>query len=104
MSENKNKDSKSDDATGSVICLLIASGLFYGGGWGIYEVQTFFENSSWIMIENGIAIRINNDYFGVGFSDRFFDSPVLSLLCGAAGLFMTFIGLVAALPEPEKKD
>ncbi|WP_305805109.1 hypothetical protein [Stenotrophomonas sp. YIM B06876] len=62
----------------SVIAIAIA----YVGGWKITWGATIWRTKkALVMNDHGLLMRINDLYYGLGMTDRFFDAPFISWLC-----------------------
>ena len=40
-----------------------------------------FSSDAFLVMDDGLAIRINDRYYGTTFTNRFFDSPAISWIC-----------------------
>ena len=94
-------------AGGGWLLVLIGFAALYFGGWRMVWSLPRWEASSYAGVEGTppalilegdcVAFKVgdpvNARYFGLGYRDRFFNSPVLSWVVGIAGGFMILGGL-----------
>lgn len=70
--------------------LVAAFGLLYVSGWSVIWGQPLFSLDAFVIESNGFAIRFDDQYYGAGFSDRFFYSPFISWVCFCLALILPF--------------
>lgn len=68
-------------AASPVIAFAIAIAVAYIGGWKITWGAFLRTKKALVMNDNGLLVRINDLYYGLGMTDRFFDAPFISWLC-----------------------
>ncbi|KRV02466.1 Uncharacterised protein [Pseudomonas aeruginosa] len=85
----------------TIATILIGLFLFWLGGWDIAWKEFIYTKKS-LYIDNGIALRFNDRFYGALFSARLFDSPVISWGLGILGA-LTIIGGVFNNIEDEEK-
>lgn len=83
--------------------LVVAGGLLYVSGWYI-AWDDFIATKKSLYIGHGIAVEFNNKYYGILFTSRFFDSPVVSWIIGLIAASTFSAGLNALLEESEEDD
>jgi hypothetical protein len=83
--ESQNAGSK---VAGLFFQLIVTVLLLYVGGWSLLWKEKQQVTDSFTLADNGFAIKFNDNYYGLRFKARFFDSPVVSwgLLCAALGI------------------
>lgn len=84
MAENNTTESKSNanGNLGSFLFIVLgAVAILYVGGWSIVWQQHLFTAKAFILHEHGFAVRFNELYYGAKFTNRFFNSPVISWFC-----------------------
>ena len=65
-----------------LIGFIIAIAAAYVGGWKIAWGATIWRTKKALLInDHGLLVRINDLYYGLGMTDRFFDAPFISWLC-----------------------
>ena len=83
--------------------LVVGGGLLYVSGWYI-AWDDFIATKKSLYIGHGIAVEFNNKYYGILFSSRFFDSPVVSWIIGLIAASTLSAGLNALLEESEEDE
>ena len=80
--EEIRKEYKKYDYRVACILLMVSIGLLYISGWEPMKMA-LYTNSPTIINSHGFefAIRINDFYYGLHISNRFFDSPAISWIC-----------------------
>ena len=68
-------------AASPVIAFAIAIAVAYIGGWKITWGAFLRTKKALVMNDHGLLVRINDLYYGLGMTDRFFDAPFISWLC-----------------------
>ena len=80
--EDEDEEDEEDTGTGfSLTPLLVAVVVAYGGGWKISWGAYLHSKRALLMNDHGLLVRINDLYYGLGLTDRFFDAPFISWLC-----------------------
>ena len=77
----------------SMIGIALGIVLLYVGGWELVWAKPenlFFYGKDIYFGDDGIAFRVNNAFYGLRISNRFFDSYVLSWLSLGLGLGAIF--------------
>lgn len=87
MSEVQTDNKNEPNPGGGAVLLALAFGLafFYAGGWDLAWGVQHFQLKPLIFSERGVLLRFNNLYYGPVITNRFFDSPVVSWICGMFG-------------------
>ncbi len=76
MDKRPAEDSAALMGCGLLVVMLL---LLYFGGWYIlWGGAPMLEKGAIWAADNGIAIRINDAYYGIAFRDRWFDAPAIS--------------------------
>ena len=73
----------------TMINIIIGCVLLYIGGWEILwnqPINIYSFNQEIIFGLDGIAIQVNKAFYGLMSTDRFFDSPILSMVFFGAGI------------------
>ena len=76
----------------TVIGIVVAVVVLYVGGWSVVWGKEMYSAKSLLITSNGFAILFNGLYYGLKFTDRFFNSPALSWICLMAATGMTPVG------------
>ena len=74
-------EEESSGAASPVIAFAIAIAVAYIGGWKITWGAFLRTKKALVMNDHGLLVRINDLYYGLGMTDRFFDAPFISWLC-----------------------
>lgn len=85
--KNDHKESAQVGCGQVVFALAFGGALVYFGGWSVAWGVLHYPFKPIVFSEEGVLIRFNELYYGVVIVDRFFDSPIISWVCGllAAG-------------------
>ena len=81
-SRHDDNDSEEEDSIfSSLIPFIVAIAVAYVGGWKISWGAFLRTKKALLMNDHGLLVRINDLYYGLGMTDRFFDAPFISWLC-----------------------
>lgn len=87
-SHQQDVDEQDDDdfeeesgGTSPLVAFIVAIAVAYGGGWKITWGAFLRTQKALVMNDHGLLVRINDLYYGLGMTDRFFDAPFISWLC-----------------------
>lgn len=69
------------DSTSPLIAFIVAIATAYIGGWKITWGAFLRTKTALVMNDHGLLVRINDLYYGLSMTDRFFDAPFISWLC-----------------------
>lgn len=75
-------EEESSGSASPVIAFAIAIAVAWAGGWKITWGAHIWRTKKALLInDHGLLVRINDLYYGLGMTDRFFDAPFISWLC-----------------------
>ena len=82
-----------------IFWLIIEIAILWVVGWDFFiiNVVTIGRKPPALIFEidkyQGLFINVNNKYYGLGFTDRYFHSPILSLVIGFIALILIWYTL-----------
>lgn len=98
MSAHKPIDVIGIAATG----VLLGAFLLWLGGWSIAWKEHLYTTEP-LYLKDGIALKFNHYFYGIRFSPRLFDSPVISWFLGTLGVMFITSSIASPLNETKKK-
>lgn len=87
VQQDENEDTEEDYAeegstASPLTAFIIAIAVAWAGGWKITWGANIWRTKKALLInDHGLLVRINDLYYGLGMTDRFFDAPFISWLC-----------------------